>query len=60
MYINVIHVTYTYIMLRTIKPTYVMTVYCLRGAAPIGLLGTVQPACFHVSFMAIQSGAGGH
>ncbi len=38
MYINVINVTYTYIMLRTIKPTYLMSVYCLRGAAPIGLL----------------------
>ncbi len=25
-------------MLRTIKPTYLMTVYCLRGTAPIGLL----------------------
>jgi hypothetical protein len=37
MYINVINVTYTYIMLRTIKPTYSMTVYCLRGTAPIGL-----------------------
>ncbi len=28
---------YTYIMLHTIKPTYLMTVYCLRGAASIGL-----------------------
>ncbi len=37
MYINVINVTYTYIILRTIKPTYLMTVYYLRGAAPIGL-----------------------
>ena len=36
-YINVINVTYTYIMVHTIKPTYLMTVYCLRGAAPIGL-----------------------
>jgi hypothetical protein len=38
MYIYVINVMYTYIMLRTIKPTYLMTVYCPRGAAPIGLL----------------------
>jgi hypothetical protein len=43
MYINVINVMYTYIMytyimLCTIKPTYLMTVSCLRGAAPIGLL----------------------
>ncbi len=37
MYINAINVMYTYIMLHTIKPTYLMTVYCLRGAAPIGL-----------------------
>ncbi len=37
MYINVINVTYTYIMLHTIKPTHLMTVYCLSGAAPIGL-----------------------
>ncbi len=35
--INVINVTHTYIMLRTIKPTYLMTVHCLRGAALIGL-----------------------
>jgi hypothetical protein len=38
MYINVINVAYTYIILRTIKPTYLMTVYCLCGAAPIGLI----------------------
>jgi hypothetical protein len=37
MHINVINVTYTYIMLHTIKPTYLMTVYCLCGAAPNGL-----------------------
>jgi hypothetical protein len=37
MHINVISVTYTYIMLCTIKPTYLVTVYCLRGAAPISL-----------------------
>ncbi len=37
MYINVINVTYSYIMIRTIKATYLMTVYCLRGAAPINL-----------------------
>jgi hypothetical protein len=37
MYINVINVTYTYIMLHTIKSTYLMTVYCLHGAAPISL-----------------------
>ncbi len=24
-------------MLHTMKPTYLMTVYCLHGAAPIGL-----------------------
>ncbi len=34
---NVINVMYIYIMLCTIKPTYLMTVYCLHGAAPIGL-----------------------
>ncbi len=38
LYINVINVMYTNIMLCTIKPTYLMTVYCLRGAAPIGFL----------------------
>jgi hypothetical protein len=37
MYINVINVMYTYIMLRNIKPTYLMTFYWLHGAAPIGL-----------------------
>jgi hypothetical protein len=37
MYINVINVTYTYIMLCTINPTYLITVYILRGAALMGL-----------------------
>ncbi len=37
MHIIVIYVMYTYIMLRNIKPTYLMTVYCLCGAALIGL-----------------------
>ncbi len=37
MYINVMNVMYTYIMLRTIKPTYLVTIYCLRGTAPISL-----------------------
>ncbi len=31
MYIDVINVMYTYIMLRTMKPTYLMTVYWLRS-----------------------------
>jgi hypothetical protein len=43
MHINVIGVTYTYIMLWTIKPTHLMTVNCLRGTAPIGL--SVQKSC---------------
>ncbi len=37
MYINVINVMYTYIMVHTIKSTYLLAVYCLHGAAPIGL-----------------------
>jgi hypothetical protein len=37
MCIDVINIIYTYIMLHNKKPTYLMTVYCLRGAASNGL-----------------------
>jgi hypothetical protein len=57
MYIIVINVMYSYIMLNTIKPTYLMTDYCLHGTAPISLYVDEQFSCnnFYDSYINTNS-----